>query len=174
MTDTPPKRGRGRPRKDALDEATKKDVTVRAAAADDLAAVAAEFGRKNHAPCIYNRNISDEQHLAILTRVAMGDRLVDICHELGLSTALVRKKWYDSEEWGARAREARMIAADQKFDEMLDVARDPTLDTARANLIVNTLEKIAKAHNRGAYGDKVQHDVRSVNITLDPNDRGLT
>lgn len=172
--DTPPKRPRGRPKgttKPKLTEAERKAVALAAAnGRDAISTVIAEF---NHTPAPHNRTVSDAHMEIVLTRVAAGETIKAVCMDLGISAALVRQRAYDAPEaYGDRLHEARRMNADQSFEQMIEVARDPNIEVPRARLIVDVLEKMAKVNNRAVYGDKVDvnHKQLVVNVTKDDLD----
>lgn len=173
----PPKPRKAKPKNNAglkmLPEAERKRQalqSVKTLNADTVSTVVAAF---NQTPAPSNRNVTDEHMETVLARVAAGQTVKAVCTELQISAALVRQRAYDHPEiWGVRLREARALGADQAFDEMLEVARDTSLETARARLIADVLEKHAKVHNRATYGDKVQVDQRQIVINYDPDKHG--
>ena len=131
------------------------------------------MAQQSQTPCRYNQNITDFMLEEILTRIAGGETLRAVALDLKVSAALVRKRGYDNEVWGARLREARRMSADQSFEEMLVVARDTSLPVADRRLIVEVLKDIAKVGNRAVYGDKIAIDHRAVIVNITDDDLGL-
>lgn len=172
MDDNIPKKV-GRPRRKAMADKQKAAI-VKAVTLGDEKAIARAVENHQHTPAVFNRGVTDEHCEVVLVRVAAGATLRQVCEEMKISAALVRQRAYDNPAFGQRLREARRASADSQFEEMLEIARDPTLSVAERRLIVEVLEKMAKAHNRGLYGDKVQVDTRQVTINLTPDDRDLT
>ena len=173
---TPPvKRGPGRPkgskRGSELPAKAEKNLAL-AAASGDPKVITKTIAQLNQTPAPNNRNVSDAHMEVVLTRVGAGDPLPDVCRELGISAALVRKRCYDQPAWADRMAEARRLAADEKHERMLTVAMDATLPIADRRLIVEVLEKHAKVHHRAAYGDKVDvnHKQLVVQVTKDDLD----
>ena len=170
----PAKRGRGRPKgstKPVLTDTERKALALTAAKGKDaISTVVADF---NQTPAINNRNITDADMEIVISRVAAGETIKAVCTELKISAALVRQRAYDQPTvWGDRLHEARRMNADQSFEQMIEVARDGSLEVPRARLIVEVLEKIAKVNNRAVYGDKVDvnHKQLVVNVTKDDLD----
>ena len=166
-----PKRGRGRPAKPKLTEAERKALALASAnGRDAISTVVASF---NQTPAPHNRTVTPEHMEVVLARIAAGETLKGVCTDLGISAALVRQRVYDeSAIYGERMHQARRLNADQSFEEMIEVARDPNLEVPRARLIVEVLEKMAKVNNRATYGDKVQVDQRQIVINYDPDKHG--
>lgn len=169
----PTKRGRGRPKgstKPKLPVKAEKTIAL-AAATGDPDVITKTITQLNQTLAPNNRNISDAHMEVVLTRVGAGDALPDVCRELGISAALVRKRCYDVPRWAERMAEARHIAAHEKHERMLTVAMDTTLPVADRRLIVEVLEKHAKVHN-AMYRDKVDvnHKQLVVNVTKDDLD----
>ncbi|MFZ4165273.1 hypothetical protein [Brevundimonas sp. NPDC058933] len=162
---------RGRPPKPKLTEAERKAVALASAnGRDAISTVIADF---NQTPAPHNRNVTDAHMETVLARVAAGETVKGVCADLGISAALVRQRVYDAPEvYGERLHQARRLNADQSFEEMIEVARDPSLEVGRARLIVEVLEKMAKVNNRATYGDKVQVDQRQIVINYDPEKHG--
>lgn len=169
----PAKRGPGRPKgstKQKLPAKAEKSLTL-AAATGDPDVILKTIVQTNQTANVANRNISDAHMEIVLARVGAGDPLPDVCRELGISAALVRKRCYDQQAWGDRMAEARRLAADEKHERMLTVAMDATLPIADRRLIVEVLEKHAKVHN-SIYRDKVDvnHKQLIVQVTKDDLD----
>lgn len=175
--DTPPiKRGRGRPKgyRKPTFPVERADSLALAAATGDPRVIEKTEWMAEIAPTWGKQIIRAEDLEILLTKIAGGQPLREACIDLDLEAVLVRKRGYDDREFGERLALARRISADHHFDRMLVVASDSTLPIGDRRLIVETLEKIAKVHNRTVYGDKVQHDVRQVTINLSNDDMGLT
>lgn len=166
---------RGPKPKPALPDKHRKAVT-KAVASGDPMAIERAMAQANQTPCLYNQKITDAHLEAVLTRLAGGESLRSICESLGISAALVRKRAYDDpHDFGEAMSAANRIAADQSFDQQLVVAYDMTIPAPDKKIIIDVLDRRAKAHNRAAYGDKIAVGIRSeVNIILNDDDRRLT
>ena len=162
------KRGPGRPKgttKPKLSAAERKSLALQSAkGAEAISTIIADH---NQTLAPSNRTITDQHLEIVLARVAAGETVKAVSEAMGISAALVRQRCYDQPElWGQRLHEARRMAADQSFDEMIRVAQDTSIEVPRARLIIDVLDKMAKVHNRAVYGDKVQIDQRKVVINL--------
>lgn len=166
-----PKKKRGRPPKPKLTEAERRAVALASAnGRDAISTVIADF---NQTPAPHNRRVTDAHMEIVISRVAAGETLKAVCEAMGISAALVRQRVCDYPDlYGEKLHQARRLNADQSFEQMIEVARDPNIEVPRARLIVEVLEKMAKVNNRAVYGDKV--DVTSkqlvVNVTKDDLD----
>ena len=172
--ETPPKRARGRPKgttKPKLTDAERKAVALASAQGRDaISTVVADF---NQTPAPHNRTVTDAHMEMVIARVAAGETVKAVCEALGISAALVRQRVCDYPDlYGERLHQARRLNADQSFEQMIEVARDTTIDVPRAKLITDILEKMAKVNNRAVYGDKVDvnHKQLVVNVTKDDLD----
>lgn len=162
---TPSPKPRGRPPTPKLSDTERKSIAL--ASAKGAKAISTVVADHNQSLAPSNRTVTDEHMEMVLARVAAGETVKAICETMGISAALVRQRAYDMPDlWGQRLHEARRMAADQSFDEMIRVAQDTSIEVPRARLIIDVLDKMAKVHNRAVYGDKVQIDQRKVVINL--------
>lgn len=98
-----------------------------------------------------------ERGEAILARLAVGDTLRQICLEAGMPDPATVYRWLerdlDFREQYARARE---VQAEVFVDEMVDVARASTPETAAADRVrTDAIKWVAGKRKPKVYGDKV-------------------
>lgn len=171
--DTPvtPKK-RGRPPKKPMAE-RHRDAITKAVANGDRRAIEKAMAQANNTPALFNQKVTDAHLEVVLVRISSGDSLKNICEDLQISAALVRRRACDDLDFGRAFSMAKMIAADHSFDQQLEVAYDMTIPAADKKIIIDVLDRRAKVGNRSVYGDKVQVEHQNVIIQLSNDDRGL-
>ncbi len=143
-----------------------KTAVINATAKPDRKAIIAELIASQSTPALNNRSFKPEMTEYMLASVARGNTVKDVCEELGIDNGLVNARSYDDPDFGAKMRRAREIGTLAQFDHMLSVAMDFSIPVADRRLIIEVLEKTAKAFNRNQFGDKPLVSLNSPNVTF--------
>jgi hypothetical protein len=150
------------PRRKALTPVQKDSLSK---TARNVAALS-EMATDNLTPALHNRKMTDEHIEIILTRVSAGDTVKSICKSLGLSSGVLYSRCHNDPVLAQRLNIAQTIASHTLVDSMLEVVDDEDISVDRARLKIDAIKWIAARRNRNEYGDKVQHDVKQLTITL--------
>ena len=152
-----------------------KDALAIAVANGDPKVIAKAVAQANNTPALYNQKLTDAHLEIIINRIAAGDLMSNICLDLGVSAALVRRRACDDREgFGAALHYAKILSAEHSFDRQLEIAFDMTMEAAHKKIIIDVLDRRAKVLDRSTYTETVKHQVEQVTINLTKEDRGLT
>lgn len=92
----------------------------------------------------------------ICERIVLGESLRSICREESMPAISSVMKWiHEHSEFSEQYKIAKENQADTLTDDMEDIARDPTIDTQRARLIIDTRKWTASKLKPKKYGDKL-------------------
>lgn len=118
-------------------------------------------------PSSYDPEVAQE----ICRLLAMGKPLARICDLEGMPAYSTARKWEDENaEFSALSSRAKRDGTHYLADDSLRIADDPTIDTNRAKLMIDTRLRLIGKWNAKAYGDKLDIE-HSGNVTMTPETR---
>lgn len=115
------------------------------------------------------RNPLMEEH--ILSELARGRTLAEICEELEISRAAIYK-WCDGDDdFTERYAKARAIGWDAIADDCIRIADDKTIDPRARRVMVETRDRLLARWAAGTYANnlKIQAETTNRNLTLTAN-----
>lgn len=115
-------------------------------------------------PSKYTPELAQE----ICERIAQGESLKHITDQEDMPTRKTVHTWLlssDRKEFLHNYEAAREMQADVYADEMDDIARDETIDTQRARLIIDTRKWTSSKLKPKKYGDKVDLTTNGNDLT---------
>ena len=116
-------------------------------------------------PTIFTQEIADE----ICARLAEGEPLRAICADDHLPERQTIHNWNGSNEsFFVQYTRARMDQANNESDELMEIARDSSVDIADRRLVVDTIKWRLSKMLPKVYGDKVDHNHQgAINLNID-------
>jgi hypothetical protein len=113
---------------------------------------------------------TDKLATEICERIAQGESLKHITDEENMPSRVTVHAWLLSDkhkDFLNNYEKAREMQADVYADEMDDIAHDPTIDTQRARLIIDTRKWTSSKLKPKKYGDKI--DMTSAGEKIESN-----
>ncbi len=104
-------------------------------------------------PTTYNQKLA----ATICEQIVLGNSLRTICAQEGMPHISTIFEWKAKhKEFSEQYAMAKEEQADTLADDMEDIARDTTIDVARARLIIDTRKWSASKLKPKKYGDKLE------------------
>jgi hypothetical protein len=118
------------------------------------------------------QKMSDDALEHALELISAGMLVSTVCKKFGLSRNYFSSRAVRDREFGERLREAKEISAEARLDRIEDALWNSDISDQRANAIATHYRWLAGKLDRKTFGEKVDVDVRSVNIVVqgDTND----
>lgn len=103
-------------------------------------------------PSVYSQAVADR----ICEEIVIGRSLRSICQDKDMPSIASVIKWLrEKDDFSSQYARAKEEQADTITDDMEDIARDNTIDVARARLIIDTRKWAASKLKPKKYGDKL-------------------
>lgn len=103
--------------------------------------------------------LTDEEVIAIIERIADGVTLKQSCQKSKRAYAAVKKYIDASKELKALYAQAREEYVRSRVQEMHDIAKDKSIDPARARIMIDVIKWEAARVIPKEFGDRVQQEV---------------
>lgn len=145
---------------------------AQAAHKEEVGKLIGQIARKNLTPAVHNRKVTEAHLEVILTLIAAGDTLSNVCEALEISSGAVSQRAIDDPDFGRRLAAARELGAGSLFESMMKIAWNDDEPVERSKLKISTLDRIASAYNR-MLSVRQQVDVRQAVAYVLPPEANL-
>ena len=118
--------------------------------------------------------ITEEQYQEALFRLACGEMMATVTADLGLSRSALLVRAGTDEEFGRILKAAQTMGTSARLENAESAlwGKEPytTGNVQRDKALAEHARWMASRLDRETYGDKITHDVRSLNITVVKDD----
>ncbi len=105
--------------------------------------------------------MTEDQKATAIKMAVEGKSLKKIREELGLEAILFWRARQSDADFERQWQEARFEGLEENADELMDIARDETVDLGRARLISENTKWLLSKRKPRAYGDRLDLNVTS-------------